>query len=575
MDVSGLGLTEFITGQGGGQYSHPFHMFKIKNDEILQGNKGITDPADFQIVEILGDYTGLAWDVDGEDHNMLYLLGLTRKPEFWKADTIINSSFGPTPDSSQWVYVNKGMLVLLGLQWPANQQMVAEGIGSHQINPVTVYKSTVESLDYIVSDGYKTPQTIIGVVTNTTSEDLMDAIIQQDTAQGLTVIDGVTGAELALTDIVTDQDTLVVISADSANITKYALTVSDGSGYTVATDATTGTVSGIPFGTTIEAVLANLEKPSTSLWNVIDGDDNLIPLSVINFDTLQVETKANQMMYIEVVAQNSKDIIVYSLEFDVSASDAFLGSEMFLVDEVGMGVSLIPSGIRAEVLLSFLYTNEGATISLIDKIGNGRTMGVVAYDDQIVVTSQDGNTVNVFNLNFFIEVLSDEAYLTSTILTIDPIGFVIEDVEENNTIDDLLGMLSHAPGAIVTVLDADGNQVLSGNVEEGYQIKVISESGLFEVLYNITIEIVESSRNRDVEGINVYPNPTSGEMFIVGLRENCTVRVINLSGMIVKEIDSKDIASGKISIADQPDGNYFVTIKSDNYHLKTIQVVKQ
>jgi hypothetical protein len=565
-----------------------FCIFKILNNEVLQGNKGVTDPADFQIIETLGAWGASSWHVhtDAGISSMDQNHVLYRKPQYFRPDTIINATYG-TADSSQWIVKNQASLKV-ELNTSNNNvanRAVSLGIGSHVFDPITVYKSTVGSLDYLVSDGYESPQSIIGVVTGTTVESFLSGILQADTAQGLTLMRGVD--PLAMDAVLQSYDTLVVISADSSNITKYGLTVSEGgldddavlvakpgSGLEVTIDGATGTVSGIVPGSSIKAVLADLQKPSTAVLNVLDSEGNLVSMYTVNYDTVKVESKANHQIVFEVLAQNNTTIINYSLELNETASDALLYSNMYVVDNDGFVVSAVPSGTRAPLLLSQITASKGATITLVDKVGNERTIGNVAWDDLLVVESEDGATVNSYAIQFHAEPEGKDAYVLSNILSIDQLELMILDVEQGTTVEELINMLIVAPGATASVTDDAGTVVASGEVVEGYMVKVVSADETVEVVYDITI-IVSIGENRDIATIVAYPNPTSGEAFVTGLHKDAEIAVYNITGHKVKVILANDLAGGRLSLADQPDGIYLVTVKLESYHLKTLRIVKR
>jgi hypothetical protein len=565
-----------------------FCIFKILNNEILQGNKGVTDPADFQIIESLGAWGASSWHVHTDagttsmDHNHV----LYRKPQYYLPDTIINSTYG-TADSSQWIVKNQASLKVELNTSSDNiaNRAVSLGIGSHVFDPITVYKSTVGSLNYLVSDGYESPQSILGVVTGTTAETFLEGILPADTAQGLTLMRG--GDELTMDAVLLSNDTLVVISADSSNITKYGLTVSEGgldddavlvakpgSGLEVTIDGTTGKVSGIVPGSSIKAVLADLQKPSTAVLNVLNSEGDLVSMYTVNYDTVKVESKANHQIVFEVIAQNNTTTINYSLELAETASDAMLYSNMYVVDNDGFVVSAVPSGTRAPLFLSQITASKGATITLVDKAGNVRTIGNVAWDDLLVVESEDGTTVNTYAIQFHAEPVGKDAYVLSNILTIDQLELMLLDVEEGTTVEELAGMLIAAPGATVTILDGTGAEVASGDVAEGFQVKVVSADGTVEVVYDITI-IVSIGENRDIATIVAYPNPTSGEVYLTGLHKDSEIGVYNITGHKVKTIRANELASGRFSLTDQPAGIYLVTVKLESYHLKTLRIVKQ
>ena len=67
--------------------------------------------------------------------------------------------------------------------------------------------------------------------------------------------------------------------------------------------------------------------------------------------------------------------------------------------------------------------------------------------------------------------------------------------------------------------------------------------------------------------MNVYPNPTNGELFVeVNLLDvqDFTISVVNTLGQTVKEVKQIQSNGGKIKIdlSDKNSGVYFVTIKS-------------
>jgi hypothetical protein len=576
---------EFIMDRLGGQFGDPVHIFKILNDSILEGKKGLTDPADFQLIEVIGDYSGSAWNINGNEP-IVRRAGMYRKPQFWKADTIINNTFGNTPDSSQWIVLTQAMLADLGYGWPEYDRYVVLGLGSHELDQITEYKSTVSSTTYIASDGYVSPQSIIGVVENTTVENFINNIIKADTGQYLQLISGENGVELASDAIVNNSDTLVVVSADSANMTKYALTVTekglddnavltakDGSGLVIEYTGSEGTITGFSYGITLNSLLENIEKPATAVMSVIDDMNNLVPLKVIKNDSVTYETQVSDAISLEVVAQNGTTKITYQLMPETDPSSAKLYSSIYEVDQDARLVDGIPDNIRVETFLENIFVNEGATMILTDKEGNERQLGNVAYDDMVVVSSSDGNTVN----NYFLKFTNDErglAYVTSDILLVDQTALLISEIEHATTVDGLMTLLVVAPGATAEIVDENGSPVSSGILEDSYKLKVTSETGTLVVIYDLSI-LTSIGLNRDLEDIKAYPNPTAGEVYISGLRENCTITVIDVNGRTVKVIEPDQIFENRVSISDQPNGIYFVTVKSGTYHLKTMMVIKK
>ena len=105
------------------------------------------------------------------------------------ARSIVESEerFGTHADTSDWIveiyqvdFTNFGGIPLY--------------IGSHTMDPVTVYLSTVSSPVYLVSDGYATEQTIQGDLSGTSVDDFYANISPVDTAQVLSLQSSVDGS---------------------------------------------------------------------------------------------------------------------------------------------------------------------------------------------------------------------------------------------------------------------------------------------------------------------------------------------------------------------------------------------
>ena len=98
---------------------------------------------------------------------------LYRKPDVYKGNTEFNGSFGTDAESSEWIMVDESIIQNKDLGWPDWRTKVAEGLGTHFMNSVSVYKSTIKSAIYKVSHGYSDHETIRGVVPGTTVDEFM------------------------------------------------------------------------------------------------------------------------------------------------------------------------------------------------------------------------------------------------------------------------------------------------------------------------------------------------------------------------------------------------------------------
>ena len=97
---------------------------------------------------------------------------------------------------SEWISKSRGSLVEEFGGWMSEVE-VSTGVGYHNYDPVTVYLSTVNSYNFIVSEGFLTPQLIRGVTTSTTSGDFLDLILKADENQALRLLSSTDGSELA------------------------------------------------------------------------------------------------------------------------------------------------------------------------------------------------------------------------------------------------------------------------------------------------------------------------------------------------------------------------------------------
>jgi hypothetical protein len=227
-------------------------LFKILNDSIKAGLKPLTDPNDFELIDMVGSWSGDIWNPTGTaitnwQHRM------ERKPQYWKGNPLpgLAGSFAETSGKSEWIYNDIP-------DWAAAAAIMTSGeIGSHSFDPILDNISTVSSIVYKVSHGYTSPQDITGVPTSTTVSDFLSNIFRAHGEQALEL----KGKEND--DLLETGDTLIVTSADASAHTKYlislgslssdaVLVANEGSGYTIAYTGNEGTISGIPFGASIE-----------------------------------------------------------------------------------------------------------------------------------------------------------------------------------------------------------------------------------------------------------------------------------------------------------------------------------
>jgi len=472
------------------------NLYKITNDSIKEGTKGIGDPADFELVDAFGDYSGNFWTPTGVEVDKF--VRVDRKSAYWEPDALpgVSGSWGDSEETSEWIVTDRDDLQAMGSPWDSNggRLYLAYGIGFHAFDPVSVFKSTVTSFKYKVSDGYESPQTIEGILTGTTLSEFLADIDKAHEDQALKLL-GVDGTVRSDGDELANEDTLKVTSADSSNTTRYVLSVTaDGldsdavltsSEYTVDYADSTGTISGIAMGTPVEEVRNNVTKPETATLNIINDGGNLVPLQQRNFDTVYVNTQATSDIFFEVVAEDGETIITYQLQLDIGNDEAYIMSDMYDVDQELNLISLIPQSTNVETFFKHAKANEGASVKMVDKIGHERTQGAISFDDEVIVTSPDSSTEKIYYLKFQQEKSGSEAFVVSDVLGIDQALGEIWGIQSNSQINIFLGLITPAPDATVDVLDADSAVVETGELGDGYMLKVTSGDSLSQKVYDL------------------------------------------------------------------------------------------
>jgi hypothetical protein len=546
-------------------------MLKILNDSVKSGLKPVIDPNDFELVDMLGHWNGIRWEVTGvpipsHEHRM------ERKSQFWKGATLpgILGSFGATAEESEWKYSQTS--------WAISENDVKSGaIGSHSFDPIFDYASTVNSFVYKVSTGYASPQLIKGVAPGTIVSGFMSNIIKAHEDQILELVGK--GSD----DVLVTGDVLKVTSADALSSTEYVielgifssdavLVAKTGSGYTIAHSGNEGTISGIQFGASIDEVLNNVIKPTEAIMSVLDINENLVPLQLKNFNEEYVNTKASNRIFFEVIAEDGVSTILYQLLLNGSASDAYLYSDFYQVDQDFKLVSYVPQGTNVQTLFTHLYPNAGASVKLLNKAGDERMMGDVVSDDEIVVTSADQTVQQVYFIRLVEEGNGSKAYVLSDVLNVDQIQKQISGLLENTPYETFISLIKPAPEATVVLLDNEQQTVTSGVVAHGFTLVVSSGDGLKVV--NYTISKLTSVDPRMIEALKIYPNPASDRIFVEGAGMNDHLVIKNISGRIVKLIDNKELLTGSVSVEDLSPGIYLIYTNNKGIYSRPVKLIK-
>jgi hypothetical protein len=204
--------------------------------------------------------------------------------------------------------------------------------------------------------------------------------------------------ELTADQSLADADVLVVTSGDGKSVTNYklinspldddtSLTAKTGSGLTVSGNV----ISGVTAAMTLKEVVDYLEAGNKSIVNVLDANGALQPFKMHNLDSLVNDVLVSDQFTLQVIAENS-DQTTYSFDFGFASNEAVLLSNILQIDQDKKFIMEFPVGITTPSLLSMVFANEGATVTIMDKGGFEREMGFMSIDDRIVVTAADGVT---------------------------------------------------------------------------------------------------------------------------------------------------------------------------------------
>ena len=564
-------------------YDGNFLIFKILNDSIKNGLKAANDPNDFELIEVFGQGGGDAV-VGGQ--GMEQTTSYRRKPEYYMGKTNYQESFGTTPDDSEWITTTPSHWNSQGVGWPNNILYDAIDLGQHFMYEITSYKSTVTSTVYLVSEGYSIKETIKGVKIGTTVATFMGNLIKANEGQTLKVHSMTNGIELSAAEMVSLNDTLIVMSADSVNISKYILDVTtEGLSsdavltsvrYTITIDGETGTIKGFEHGTAVKTVLANITAPAEAHVTPINGKGAYVSMQQLNFDSTLVNVTVNDNTYFSVLAQDGITSIVYQLVPDATENDAFVTSIVYDVVQKDMLIRFVPRGTSVSTLLGNLIPSAGASMKLVDKMGHERLNGGIADDDKVVVTSPDGMKTTVYFLGMLAERYNTTntylAYILSNVYGIDQEGYTVNEVSGSETIAEFYSRITPSMGANAVVVDKDGKEKTTGNIERGDQVKVTSADGKFVVMYQFG-QLV-SARTIETNNIQLFPNPTTGKINISGVASGNRIQVFNSLGSAIRDLKVANSIE-TISLDRQPAGIYMIVVTDNNQMLGRFKAIKK
>ncbi len=567
------------------------YLWKIENDSVLEGKKPVGDPNDYTLVDMVGDpINDNIWPIAGISIGDVTRVSTRRKPNIYKGVSHPIESmeaFGTDAETSDWI---------VDRYTTANNAQMSQYIGSHIMDIVTVYISKVTSPIYLVSDGYKGVQSIQGDLTSTTVSGFFGNVTKADTAQVLSLHSGVNGSVKSEGDPVAGNDTLIVVSADGLNTTTYVLInlpidnsaqlilVDTNAGLTInsLTDST-GSITGVVYGSLLKDVTAAVKTLSdNAVMNIINGEGNLIPLQLMDNNLMKVYTKVGNDIYFEVTAQDQVTVITYKLEPASLSSDAFVISSLYNVDQDNNLIEGLADGTALVTFNKNIEVVKGATNKVLNKLGQERMDGQLAYDDVLQVVSEDGTVTRTYFIAFMNENTPDSngapeislAFSDSTIAV--PGTLMLSATAKDDGLPPpanltYLWELTSGNAANVVIEHADEletNVTFATNADYTLTLSVSDGALTSKATVTVTVGIV-GVRNNIMPTLRMYPNPAKNKLNLelINMPEQTSVvSIFNVTGSIVYNT-KLSTEMNEIDISGFDSGLYLIKIDSGNRSL--------
>ncbi len=454
-----------------------YYLVKILSDSIRNGLMNVNTDVynNYELIDMVvfkGDSVAGKWTNEKVDNKQKYWF-CRRKPSSYYPIKEARGGAFETAESSDWIAYSSKHADWADL--PAGTT-VTQDLGQHITDPITGYISTVTSSKFDVDLGYEGDLKIEGDVAAYTPTTILEVINKATPGQVLEFKRGdvVVGAGEALA----GNDSLIVTSEDGLNQTSYtlvnaplnddvSLTPVAGSGLTVS-----GTVvSGVEKNLTVKELVAKLQVNAKAVLEIEDASGALIPKTVHNLDTLVFDQVVSDNVKLAVRAENG-DKKVYSLDFGFTASDVYLFSTIYPIDQEKELLEVFPEGLTPKSIKDYVFANEGSTYRILDRNGYLREIGNLVSDDVIEVTSKDGSVKVIYT--FVYEKVSgiEEAQAPANQIILSP-----------NPAKNRLN-ISGVDVKSVEVFALSGKQLLRDDVFTGS----LDVSGLGDGIYILTVE---------------------------------------------------------------------------------------
>ena len=204
-------------------------------------------------------------------------------------------------------------------------------------------------------------------------------------------------------------------------------------------------------------------------------------------------------------------------------------------------------------------------MNVYDKLGVERKIGPVSFDDVVVVISEDLTTVNIYYLGFLEEEEGTDAYVLSNVLLVNPLALTITGPIDGLSIGIFMNSIIPAPLATVKVVDEFGVEKTTGTIEAGKD-KLVVTSGNGKKIVEYSLLSPVSVKPLANTGINIYPNPSQGEIIIerqewAGIMN---LRIYNITGQVIFMNKYNPAPRNTINLENVKPGIYFLELQIDD-----------
>ncbi len=421
----------------------------------------------------------------------------------------------------------------------------------------------------------KTIATLGDLIVNGTSVSGFDAgtlTYDAELANGTTTVPTVTAtstdvnADISIVDATALPGSTVVTVTAQDGVTENDYTIN----FTVALNADASlsdlqvdgaTISGFDSGTLVYDV--ELAYGTTTVPGVTaTSTDVNADISIVDATSLPGST------VVTVTSEDGEAEITYTVNFTVAPNtDASLSN--LQVD--GVTVSGFDSGIFS-YNVEFAYgttTVPAVTVTSTDANANTSIAEAMALPGSTVVTvtAEDGETEDVYTINFTIAAPNTDASLSdiqvdgSTVSGFDS-GTLTYDVElaSGTTTVPTVTATSADVNADVSIVDATA---LPGSTV----VTVTAEDGVTKNVYTINFAVATSIFDNIEDNVfKIYPNPSNGIFFLDITRYGAykaKIEIINMLGVMIYEEESSLSDDMKIDASELKKGMYLVKISTD------------